>query len=112
MNEKSATPAAKLIASYKLPPDALNGPKFAFVTKNQPRVPTNSNGANLRTVVTVWTIAICRTPARLIAAGIQSPHMAIPKLVHADGLLIPKRSSTYSTHDETIAAFPAQHVIQ
>jgi hypothetical protein len=43
----------------------------------------------------------------LIAAGIHSPHKAIPKFVHADGLSIPNRSSTYRTHDETIAALPA-----
>jgi len=36
MNENSATPAAIPIAEYRLPPEALNAPKLALVTKNQP----------------------------------------------------------------------------
>jgi hypothetical protein len=34
MKEKSATPAAMPMAEYRLPPDALNGPKWALWTKN------------------------------------------------------------------------------
>jgi len=32
MNENSATPAAIPIAEYRLPPEALNAPKLAFLT--------------------------------------------------------------------------------
>jgi len=52
MKENSATPAAIPIAPYRLPPDALKGPKWAFSTKNQPTTPTNSNGRNFNTTVT------------------------------------------------------------
>ena len=41
-----------------------------------------------------WNHAICRTPTMLIAAGIQSPVSAIPRLVHAEGCVIEKRDST------------------
>src|SRR5262245_51420042 len=112
MKENRATPAAMFRASYQLPPEALNGPKFALVTKNQPTTPTNSRGRNFSTTVTFWNHAICRTPTRLTIAGIQRPVSAMPQFVQADGLSMPNSSSTYSTHDDTIAALPAQHVIQ
>jgi hypothetical protein len=42
MNANSATPAASPMASYRLSPEALNGPKLARETNNQPTTPTNS----------------------------------------------------------------------
>ena len=41
-----------------------------------------------------WKIAIWRTPTRLMTAGIHRPVRAMPKLVQADGLSMPKSSST------------------
>jgi hypothetical protein len=78
MNENRATPAAIPIAEYKLPPDALNAPKFALVTKNQPATPTNSSGRYFSTTVMFWSQAVCLIPARFTAAGIHNPTRAIP----------------------------------
>ncbi len=94
MKENRATAAARLTASYRLPPEALNGPKLADWTKKNPNVPTSSRGRNFKTTVTFWNQAIWRTPARLMAAGIQSPVRAMPKLTQFDGLSMPKRDST------------------
>ena len=58
MNENNATPAAMPMPSYRLLPDALNGPKFADYTKNHPSVPTNRSGRNLSTTVRFWNHAI------------------------------------------------------
>src|ERR1041384_8294965 len=85
MKENSATPAAMPMASYRLPPEALNGPKLAELMKNQPATATNSSGRNFSTTVRFWNQAICRTPARLIAAGIHRPVSAIPQLPSPDG---------------------------
>ncbi len=79
MKENSATPAAMPMPLYRLPPEALNAPKWALLTKNHPTTPTNSNGRNLRTTVTFWNHAIWRTPAKLMAAGTHKPNRAIPQ---------------------------------
>jgi hypothetical protein len=94
MNENSATLAAMPMAEYRLPPDALNGPKFPALMKNHPTTPTNTSGRNFSTTVTVWNHATCRRPARLITAGTQSPSSAIPQFVQADGLRMPNSAST------------------
>ena len=62
--------------------------------KNQPKMATASRGRNFSTTVTFWKIAICLTPTRLMIAGTQRPVRAMPKLVHAEGLSIPKSDST------------------
>ena len=93
MNENSATPAAIPIAEYRLPPEALNAPKLALVTKNQPTTATNSSGRYFSTTVTFWIQAVCLSPARLIAAGIHSPTRAMPQFSRPDGLM-PNRAST------------------
>src|ERR1700683_2687466 len=87
MNENSATPAAIPIAEYRLPPEALNAPKLALLTKNQPTTATNSSGRNFSTTVTFWIQAVCRSPARLIPAGIHSPTRAMPQFSRPDGLM-------------------------
>jgi len=79
MKENSATLAAIPMQLYRLPPEALNGPKFALRTKNQPTTPTNSSGRNFSTTVTFWNQAICRTPARFTAAGTHRPSSAMPQ---------------------------------
>jgi len=93
MNENSATPAAIPIAEYRLPPEALNAPKLALVTKNQPTTPMNSNGRYFSTTVRFCSQASCRIPARLIAAGIHSPARAMPQFPRPDGLML-NRAST------------------
>src|ERR1700689_2189594 len=93
MNENSATPAAIPIAEYRLPPEALNAPKFALVTKNQPTTPTNSSGRYFSTTVMFWIQAVCLIPARFIAAGIHNPTRAIPQFPRPDGLML-NRAST------------------
>ena len=93
MNENSATPAAIPIAEYRLPPEALNAPKLALVTKNQPTTATNSSGRYFSTTVRFWIQAVCLIPARLIAAGIHNPTRAIPQFSRPDGLM-PNRAST------------------
>src|SRR4051794_9891375 len=112
MNENSATPAAMEMPLYRLPPVALKGPKLALETKNQPTTPTISSGRNFKMTVTFWNHAMCRTPARLIAAGIHKPSAAIPKFVQPLGLSIPNNDSTYKTQEATMAALPAHAVIQ
>src|SRR3954452_3620202 len=112
MTANSATPAAAEIAVIRLPPVALNGPKFAESTKNQPTMPTNASGRNFRITVRFWNQAMCRMPRRLMNAGIHRPVIAMPKFVHADGLVMSNNDSTYITHDETMAALPAHAVTQ
>jgi hypothetical protein len=53
-----------------------------------------------------------RMPPRLTAAGIHRPVIAISMFVPVEGLSMPRSDSTYSTQEETIAALPAQQVIQ
>jgi len=74
--------------------------------------PTNSSGRNFSTTVTFWNQAICRMPARLIAAGSHRPSSAMPQLLMPDGWVRPNSESTYKTQDATMAAFPAQAEIQ
>jgi hypothetical protein len=93
MNENSATPAAIPIAEYRPPPEALNAPKFAWVTKNQPTTPTNSSGRNFSTTVTFCSQAVCLIPVRFTAAGIHNPVRAIPQFSRPDGLM-PNSAST------------------
>ena len=85
MKENSATLAAIPMQLYKLPPEALNGPKFALRTKNQPTTPTNSSGTNFSTTVMFWNQAICRTPARFTAAGTHRPTSAMPQFARPEG---------------------------
>jgi len=106
MNENGATPAAIPIAEYRLPPEALNAPKLALVTKNQPTTATNSSGRYFSTTVRFCSQAVCRSPARFTAAGIHSPTSAIPQFPRPDDLMA-NRASQYSTHDATMAALPA-----
>jgi len=94
MNENRATPAAMPIAVYRLPPEALNEPKFADLTKNQPTMATNSSGRNFSTTVRFWNQAMFLTPARFTAAGTHSPSKAMPQLDHDDGLVMPNSEST------------------
>src|SRR5271165_287992 len=94
MKENSATPAAIPMQLYRLPPEALNGPKLALRTKNQPTTPTNSSGRNFSTTVTFWNQAICRTPARFTAAGTHRPTSAMPQFVMPEGWLMPNKAST------------------
>ena len=93
MNENSATPAAMPIAEYRLPPEALNAPKFATWTKNQPTTPTNSSGRYFSTTVRFCSQAVCLIPARFTAAGTHSPARAIPQFPRPDGLM-PNSAST------------------
>ena len=94
MKENSATLAAIPMQLYRLPPEALNGPKFALRTKNQPTTPTNSSGRNFSTTVTFWNQAICRTPARFSAAGTHRPSSAMPQFARPEGWLKPNSAST------------------
>src|SRR6516162_8872187 len=93
MKENRATPAAIPIALYRLPPEALNGPKLAPATKNQPTMPTNSSGRNFRTTVRFWNQAICLTPDRLTTAGTHRPVSAMAQFPMADGWM-PNSAST------------------
>jgi hypothetical protein len=56
---------------------ALNAPKLADLMNSNPIVAMKSSGTNFSTVVTIWVIAMFRTPDRLITAGIHSPNNAI-----------------------------------
>lgn len=71
----------------------------------------NSRGMNFSTVVMFWVMAMFRTPERLMTAGIHRPAMAITT---DQSLACPvfQKTSTYPTHATTIAALPAQAVIQ
>src|SRR6516165_9062778 len=89
MKANSDTLAAMPMAVYRLPPEALNDPKLAAWTKNQPTTPTNSSGRNFSTTVTFWNQAICRRPARLTATGTHRPSSAIPQFVQPEGWLNP-----------------------
>jgi hypothetical protein len=93
MNENSATPAAIPIAEYRLPPEALNAPNLALVTKNQPTTPTNSSGRYFSTTVMFCSQAVCLSPARFIAAGTHNPNRAIPQFPRPDGLMLNKAST-------------------
>ena len=94
MNAKSATLAAMPIAEYKLPPEALNGPKLPALMKNQPTTPIKASGRNFSTTVTFCSQATCRSPARLTAAGTHRPSSAIPQSAHPDGCPQPNSTLT------------------
>jgi hypothetical protein len=94
MKENSATLAAIPMQLYRLPPEALNGPKLAARTKNQPTTPTNSSGRNFSTTVMFWNQAIWRTPARFIATGTHRPTSAMPQFAMPEGWLKPNKAST------------------
>src|SRR5271166_5046142 len=94
MKENSATVAAIPMQLYRLPPEALKGPKLALETKNQPTTPTNSSGRNFSTTVMFWNQAIWRMPARFTAAGTHRPSSAMPQFVMPEGWLMLNRAST------------------
>ena len=94
MNKNSDTLAAMPMQLYRLPPEALNGPKLAARTKNQPTTPTNSSGRYFSTTVRFWNHAICRKPARFTAAGTHTPTSAMPQFAQPDRWPRPNNAST------------------